>query len=313
MPDGLPLISIIIVNYDTPDLTTQCLQSLQQLVHEGFEYNILVVDNGSQKPYKIPKKISDSKKTKAKEVKLIRTEANIGFTGGNNLGMSHAVKYYNSDYFLLLNSDTTVDPEFLQKLFLCIQGERRGLATSKIYFEKGCEFYPESYNKEELGRIIWFAGGTIDWPNLMAFHRGVDEVDYGQFDHLTKTDFATGCCMLIKREVIEKIGILDKRYFLYLEDVDFSVRAVEKGYGIVFCPESVVYHKNAGSTGGSGSPIHFYYQTRNRLLFFLKHGRLRSKITAFRFWLRLMFSKNSVERKVALDYLLKRYGKQPVV
>ncbi len=313
MPDVLPLITIIIVNYDTPEFTKECVQSLRELKHDGFRYHILVVDNGSQQEFKLPQKLSQTKNSNAEQIEVIRTEANIGFTGGNNLGMSHAVKHSNPDYFLLINSDTVATPDFLQHLFLAIQGEDRGIATSKIYFEKGYEFHHDDYQSDELGQVIWFAGGTLDWPNLLAFHRGVDEVDRGQFDHLTKTDFATGCCMLIKREVIENVGILDKRYFLYLEDVDLSIRAEKKGYSLVFCPEAVIYHKNAGSSGGSGSQVHQYYQTRNRLLFFMRHSRWRQKLTAIRYLLKLLTSRQSIKRQAALDYILQRFGKQPVI
>ncbi len=313
MEQPLPLITIIIVNYDTTNFTNECLQSLQKLEHTDFRYNILVVDNGSQVVYKIPSKLKLNKGNNYETIELIRSEANIGFTGGNNLGMSYAVKLYNPDYFLLLNSDTIVRPDFLEKLFLSIQGNKRGVAGPKIYFEKGYEFFVDNYQKNQLGKVIWFAGATIDWPNLMAFHRGVDEVDRGQFDHLTKTDFVTGCCMLIKREVIEKVGILDKRYFLYLEDVDYCMRVLRHGYDLVFCPESVIYHKNAGSSGGSGSAIHLYYQTRNRLLFFIQHAPQRYKLTAIKFLLRLLVSLDKTERQASLDYLLKRYGKQPII
>ncbi len=313
MANNTPLISIIIVNYDTPKLTADCLSSLQTINHEGFRYNVLVVDNGSQPEFNIPKKYTVKKNTTAEQVELIRSDANIGFTGGNNLGMSYAVKHYNPDYFLLLNSDTTVEPNFLAELFAGIQGKNRGIAGSKIYFEKGCEYHHDVYQEDQLGNVIWFAGGTIDWANLLAFHRGVDEVDRGQFEHLKNTDFVTGCCMLIKREVIEKIGILDKKYFLYLEDVDFCQRAVQEGYKLVFCPQSVVYHKNAGSSGGSGSRIHTYYQTRNRLLFFLKYAPQRYRLTAIKYLLKLLTSQQKIHRRAALDYLLKRFGKQPLI
>lgn len=302
-----PLISIIVVNYDTAKITLECLNSLLNLDRDEFNYHVIVVDNGSLEPFKLPKKYPES------QFELIKTENNIGFTGGNNLAISHAIKSQNSDYLLLLNSDTVVTPSFLKYLYLAIQGDERGVAVSKIYFEKNYEYHKSSYSMAEKGRVIWFAGGTIDWPNLTAFHRGVDEVDRGQFDHLTETEFATGCCMLIKREVIEEVGILDKRYFLYLEDLDYSLRAKRKGYRTVFCPQSIIYHKNAGSSGGAGSDLHLYYQTRNRLFFFLRYARLKHKITALRFLLTCLIKGSTIERRAALDFILGRMGKQPVV
>lgn len=302
-----PLISIIIVNYDTTKLTLECLDSLRNIKINDFTVNTIVVDNGSQKEFKVPARLQGD------NLEILRTDNNIGFTGGNNLGMSYAVEHYNPDYFLLLNSDTTVTKDFLNELFLSIQGDDRGIAVSKIYFEKGCEFHQKSYTKNKLGKVIWFAGGTIDWPNLTAFHRGVDEIDYGQFNNLSQTDFATGCCMLIKRELIEEVGILDKKYFLYLEDVDYSMRTIKKGYKIIFCPKSIIFHKNAGSTGGSGSLVHEYYQTRNRILFFLKYSPLRYKLTAAKFLLKMIIKGSTTQRQAAIDFVFGRFGKQPLI
>ena len=119
--------------------------------------------------------------------------------------------------------------------------------------------------------------------------------------------------MLIKREVIETIGILDKRYFLYAEDVDFSLRAKKAGFKIIFCPESIIWHKNAGSTEGVGSKIHCYYQTRNRLLLTFKHGSTRIKLTALRLMFKLLRTTTNCERQAVMDFVLRRFGKQTIV
>lgn len=315
-----PLVAIIIVNYNTPDLTKECLSSLFKIKTNGFDHQIIVVDNGSIEEFNLPKKWGK------KPVDVIRTQANLGFTGGNNLGISHAVKEYDPDYFLLLNSDTEVDPDFLNHLYNASQAnDQIGIATSKIYFHPGNEYHQSDYDSNQEGKILWYAGGSIDWKNLAAFHRGVDEVDRGQFDHfgqlqplnpkqvISQTDFVTGCCMLIKREVIETAGILDKKYFLYLEDVDFSLAAKSEGFKLYFCPESIVWHKNAGSSQGAGSQIHLYYQTRNRLLFFFRHGSLKVKLTVIRMMFKLLISGKSVERKAARDFIFGQFGKQPVI
>ncbi|MEA2056802.1 MAG: glycosyltransferase family 2 protein [Patescibacteria group bacterium] len=307
MSKPTPLISIVIVNYNTAQETKDCLESLSKIKVKNFDYNIVIVDNGSKVELKLPQKLIN------KHTELIRTEANIGFTGGNNLGIAHAVKSYNSDYFLLLNSDTTVKPNFLIKLFTCLQEDNQaGIASSKIYFYPGNEFH-KNYAKKHEGKVLWYAGGSIDWLNLAAFHRGVDEVDRGQFDQQLTSDFATGCSMLLRREVIEDVGILDKKYFLYLEDVDFSVRTKNLGYKLLFCPESIVWHKNAGSSEGAGSQIQQYYQTRNRLLFFIKYGSLKTKLTGLRLMFNFLTKGNTVERKAVYDYLMGQFGKQPVI
>ncbi|MBW7955728.1 glycosyltransferase family 2 protein [Patescibacteria group bacterium] len=317
-------VAIIIVHFNTDDETKACLESLIDVKHKGISLSTFVIDNGSKNPLHVPERLL------TKTTRIIRSDANLGFTNGNNLGISVAIREVEPDYILLLNNDTTVKPDFLEKLVLAAQAEPKlGMAVPKIYFYPGKEFHSKSYPAAERGRILWFAGGTIDWANLDAFHRGVDEIDRGQFDHTSSTEFATGCCILIPRAVLERVGTLDPRYFLYLEDVDWSQRVIHAGYDIKFVPESVVWHKNAGSSGGAGSPTHLYYQTRNRLFFFMKYaqhhfltsqqGSLAQTTQLFWFYLRVirlamqkLFQSDNSVRRGALDWFLGRMGKQAV-
>lgn len=299
-------ISIILVDYNSADLTKMCLKSLQTVKTDGFNYSVIVVDNASQKPLRL------SRSLQAKNVHLIRSESNLGFSGGNNLGVTYAAEHYNPDYICLLNNDTTVDPRFLIHLYRQIKKEDAGaMITPKIYFAKGYEYHQEAYKKDQLGNIIWYGGGAIDWPNLIAFHAGVDEVDRGQLDKTTKTDFCTGCCILISREILETVGLLDDKLFLYFEDVDLSLRAQHKGYKTLYCPDSVIWHHNGGSSEGSGSPLHTYYQTRNRIFMGLKYGSWRMRLTSLFFALRKIMNGNPVERKAAFHVLTGKMGKQP--
>ncbi len=299
-------ISIILVNYNADELTKDCLRSLQNLTAKNFRYHILVVDNGSQVPLKLPRSLQSD------HVQVIRSESNLGFTGGNNLGITYAVERYNSEYICLLNNDTTVDANFLQHLYDRLDGQViGGMVCPKIYFSKGFEYHSEAYPKSELGNVLWYAGGSIDWPNLIAFHRGVDEIDRGQFDKQLTSDFCTGACVLISREVLETIGLFDERLFLYFEDTDLSIRAKKKGYQLLFEPNAVIWHKNAGSSGGAGSVLHQYYQTRNRIFFGLKHGSDRVRLTVARFVLKKLISGTAVEKKAAWHVLLGNLGKEP--
>jgi len=298
-------ISIIIVHYNSDKDTLLCLESLQKIKAPSFKFSILVVDNGSLKNFKLPRALQ------AEQVEIIRSEANLGFTGGNNLGMSYAREKYQADYFLLLNNDTIVDENFLNELYKASKEvEKPGLLCPKIYFEKGREFQQNSYEKKDLGKVLWYAGGSIDWLNLSAFHRGVDELDRGQFDHQKVSEFATGCCVLIPRAVLETVGRLDKNYFLYFEDVDLSVRVKQAGFSLNFVPTSVIWHKNAGGSGGAGSPTSVYYQTRNRLFFAFKHGNLKVKKTALRLWFQKLIFGTKFEQKAAFDLVLGKMGKQ---
>lgn len=301
-------VSIILITYNSREDTIDCLRSLEKIKCSGFKCNIIVVDNASKDIFELPKDLQTD------HIEVIRSETNKGFTGGNNLGVYYGVEKYNSDYVLLLNNDTTVDEEFLKELVRTAQSDPRiGMVGSKIYFSKGREFHNESYDKSELGTVLWYAGGSIDWNHLAAFHRGVDEVDRGQFDTQTESDFATGCSVLVKREILEKVGMFDKRFFLYLEDVDWSVRVTKAGYKVAFCPSSVVYHKNAGSSGGSGSVIHEYYQTRNRLLFAFKHGTWKEIVTAMRIAVSILVFGSSAQRQAIVHFFTMQFGKQPIL
>jgi hypothetical protein len=302
-------VTTIIVNYNTPRETELAIRSAIMAKSDGFRHSVLVVDNGSKELLKIPKDL------RKKPVELIRSEANLGFTGGNNLGMSHAVKHYQSDYFFLLNSDAEVEKNGVQALYDALhQDPRAGIAVSKIYFTPGLEYHRKSYKKSERGKVLWYAGGSIDWPNLVAFHRGVDEVDRGQFDQQITCDFATGCALMIKRVVTEHVGILDKRFFGYYEDMDYSLRTQSAGYKLLFVPTSIVWHMNSGSVaGGSGSKFQQYYQTRNRLLVVAKHGTWRNWLTGLRFIWLILTRGAEAERRGVLDFILLRFGKQRIV
>jgi GT2 family glycosyltransferase len=301
-------ISIIIVDYNTPADVKEAVESILSSSLSSFKIKIIIVDNGSKIPLKLPKSILKQ------NVEIIRSEANLGFTGGNNLGISYAIRNYQPDYFLLINPDTIVKKNFLVELYKTLLSHpQAGIACSKIYFYKDNEYHKKSYLKSQRGKVLWYGGGSIDWENFVADHRGVDEVDRGQLDHQTQSDFCTGCCILIKREIIEKIGLLDKKFFLYSEDVDFCLRVKKAGFKNMFSPNSVIWHKNAASSGGAGNKVQMYYQTRNRILLVFKHGSLRNKILIFRLIFQLLAKGNSFERKAVKDFFLGKFGKQPIL
>ncbi|MFZ5376073.1 MAG: glycosyltransferase family 2 protein [Patescibacteria group bacterium] len=301
-------LAIIIVNYNTQKDTRECLASLSKVDFKGASYKIIVVDNASKEPLHLAKSLLDN------NTEIIRSESNLGFTGGNNLGISYAIKKYQSEFFLLLNSDTTVADNFYQALKKTLQAHSQAAIVSpKIYFYPGNEYHLQSYTKKERGKILWFAGGSIDWQHLSSFHRGVDELDRGQFDHETEIDFATGCCMLFKRELVERIGIFDKRFFLYSEDVDYCLRAKRAGYKIIFSPLSVIWHKNSGSSEGVGSKVQTYYQTRNKLLLALKHDFWSHKLAIFLITMQIITNGSSTEKQALFDLIFRRLGKQQII
>jgi hypothetical protein len=242
-------------------------------------------------------------------LKIIQSDVNLGFAGGQNIGIKYGIEN-GIDYFVVLNNDVVLDENFLEELLKTFEREKNcGLVSPKIYFAKGYEFHKDRYKEINLGSVIWYAGGKMDWENVLASHIGVDEVDGGQFDKLQKTDFASGCCEMIKKEVFEKIGFFDEKYFLYYEDNDLSQRAKKKGFDIYYQPSAILWHKNAGSTGGSGSVLQDYYITRNRLLFGFKFASIKSKLALVRESLKFIIAGRSSQKKGAIDFYLGRFGK----
>src|SRR5579883_2460211 len=183
----------VTINYNKEEVTLQWLASMEKIKTPGFSLSMVIVDNASTKPF-----ILNQKK---ENVHVIRSEDNTGFTGGNNIGMEYALAH-GADYILIINNDTIVDPNLVKNLLEVLDSNPHiGLTAPKIYFAKGHEFHKDRYKKEDLGKVFWYAGGYTDWANVKSIHRGVDEVDHGQYDKPEKIEFASGCCMLIKKEV----------------------------------------------------------------------------------------------------------------
>ncbi len=298
-------ISIIVLHYNTPQETHRCLGSLARLQLKKQKYDVVVVDNGSREPFALFP--SEQKRG----VQLVRSESNLGFTGGNNLGIYYAIERFNSEYVCLLNSDTKVESNFLKQLTIFMDEHPRvGAACPLIYFAAGSEYHKESYEPSQRGNIVWYAGGSIDLRNLHAFHKHIDEVNQGQIVDSLDEDFATGCCVMLRREVLEKVSGFDDRYFLYLEDVDLSQRIQDAGYQIALCASAEVWHYNAGSTGGPGSSLHVYYQTRNRFLFFWQYGSWRVRVTLLSWALSRLFKGTSAEQTGIFHAIIQKYGKE---
>jgi GT2 family glycosyltransferase len=296
-------ISIILVNWNGKNDTIECIKSLLKLEKNNFTFNIIVVDNGS----------TDGSEHAivhmyGKKVIIIPNTENLGFAEGNNRGIIHALKMKSSSVWLL-NNDTTVHPKALSELFNAEKKYGNGIFGSKIFFSKNHEFHKDRYKKNDLGKVIWYAGGKIDWKNMYASHYGVDEVDHGQFIKNLETEFITGCSMYISRDVIDTIGYLDNDYYLYLEDVDFCLRAKQKGYVSRFIPSSIIWHKNAGSTSRPGNRLQEYYLTRNRIIVSLRYAKNRTKIAVFREAFQMLFFGSNIRKRAVLDVLFGKLGR----
>lgn len=238
-----PLVSIVSVNWNQPDLTRHMLESLEGVTYPNCE--TFVVDNGSTK--------GDlrSLKNDFPDMKLIISPENLGFAGGNNLALDKV----SGKYVLLLNNDTEVDPGFLEPLVNLMESDASiGIVSPKIFF----------FDQKDT---LQYAGTTLMHPITGRGRKfGYNEIDQGQYDKLTETGFTNGACMLIRKTIFDKIGFLYENYFLYYEEHDFTHRARELGYKIYFQPESRIFHKVSASTGKL-SPLKAYYLHRNRHVF----------------------------------------------
>ena len=301
-------IAIVILNWNGKENTLACLRSISRLQSTDYSLQTIVIDNASsdESVESIKYYVSGIKGSK---IELIVNNKNLGYAGGNNVGIRYAIDV-EAEYVLILNNDTLVDRNLIEELLKVAKtDEKIGIVAPKIYFAPGFEFHRDRYKKNELGKVIWYAGGTMDWANVIGSHRGVDEVDQGQYNKIEKTDFASGCCLLLKAELIKKVGMFDEKYFLYYEDSDLSERAKKAGFDIVYAPKAVLWHKNAGSAGGSGSTLQDYYITRNRLLFGMRYAPIRAKIALFRESIGLLTSGREWQKKGVADFYGGRFGK----
>ena len=244
--DNKPAITGIILNWNGAQDTLACLESLTDVSYPHFA--ILVVDNGST---------DDSVKviqTAFPDIELVETGENLGFAGGNNVGLRHALAM-NTDYALLLNNDTVVDPDFIEQLVTVVQeNDRIGVVGPTIYYHS----HPNT---------IWSAGGAIDWRRGWTWMVGLDEKDKGQFGTTPRpVDFVTGCALMISRRALESAGLLDERFFMYYEETEWCVRVARAGFEIRHVPTARIWHKIAPQAQAV-SPFVHYYMTRNRLLF----------------------------------------------
>lgn len=226
----VPKVSIIIVTTNGRRYIERCLQSVQELNYPDFE--IIVSDNSSTDG--TPELI----RGKFPEVRLLCHQRNLGFAGANNAGMRVA----SGQYFFLLNDDTYVHPEILSVLVGAAENSAAiGVVGPKIYF------YDES--------VVWYAGARIDWKRGEAVHlgRGMRDEELLE-DRERDVDFITGAALLIKKEVTEKIGLLDETFFIYYEDADWCFKARRAGYRIVYVPFGGVWHTKSATTST------FFYQ-----------------------------------------------------
>lgn len=258
----LAVITVVYNNYtDLPDF----FESFQRQVSSQFHVFVADLSTKPNENFVWP------------EFTTRITGQNKGYAYGLNQGLQKAMDV-GYQKFIIINNDTVVSKDFINKCEISLKKYPEALIGGKIYYAKGYEFHKKSYAAQDLGNVLWYAGGILDWKNALGKHRGVDEIDKGQYDRVEETDFVTGCLMVFDENLIKKVGLMDESYFMYYEDTDWCERIKKRGGILIYDPSIVIWHKNAQSTGGSGSALHEKYLKRNQLMFSLRYAPLRTKL-----------------------------------
>lgn len=241
-----PLVYVVLANWNRTADTLECLESLTQQSYPNLR--LLVVDNASTDG--APKLIEE----RFPQVEQVLNPKNLGFTGGYNAGMRASLQG-GADFIFVLNNDTLLAPDTIQLLVDASTPEDVGMVSPMIFFA----VEPDK---------IWSAGGTVSRLTLeITDNHGREK----KFSEITERDFLSGCAMLIKRPVLEKVGMFDDNFFWYYEDSDLSLRVRQAGYRLLLVPQAQIWHKVSMSSGGSDSPVERYFMGRNSTLFFRKH------------------------------------------
>ncbi len=274
-----PLISIITINYNQTEVTIELLRSIERIDYASYE--VILVDNASHEDP------SERVKREFPQVKIIRSEENLGFAGGNNLGM----RYASGDYFFFVNNDTELTPDLLDKLLQPFTlFDKVGVVSPKIKY----------FNDQHL---IQYAGFTSVNPFTGRNKKiGELEPDFGQYDKGQFTAYAHGAAMMVKRSVVEEVGPMPEVYFLLYEELDWCTQIRRAGYEIYYEGSATIYHKESVSMGKE-SPLKAYYYLRNRILF------MRRNFSGLKLGIFYIYTTLLVIPKILLKYLIKQQNK----
>jgi len=295
-------ISVVILNWNNYEETASCLSSVDAALQKSLSVKVILVDNGSDKDQR-EKLVKINPKNI--QIEYVLNKKNFGFTKGNNIGLKKALEDQ-GELVVVLNNDTRVDKNFFDECASFFKNhDTVGVMSPKIYFEKGYEFHKDKYRENQLGKVIWAAGGKIDWNNVVGVNRGIDSVDSGQFENGGVCDFASGACCVFRKNALKKVGFFDERYFMYFEDVNMGVKLKKNGWKVYYNPKAIIWHKVARSSSIGGA-LNDYFITRNRLLFGFSYAPVRSKFALFRESIKLLFAGRVWQRVGVRDFYLGR-------
>jgi GT2 family glycosyltransferase len=290
-PTTAPRVAVVLINFNSPDLTAACLESLQRSSYPSQE--LIVVDNGS----------TDASvaalTARFPHVTVLPQERNIGFAAGNNAGIALALRR-DAAFVWILNNDTVVHEDCLSRLVSACEEPGVGMSTGRIL----------RYGAPDT---IWYAGGRHSLWTGRTVHFGMGRRDVARYHIRRDVEFVSGCCMLVKRQLIEQAGAFDDRFFIYVEDADWSVRARRAGFRLVYAPDAVVFHHadsatvskiSMGASAGTVSPWKHYLTARNTIWVERKHAAALQRV-AFA----LLFTLGRVGYLVLGMMVLRRWDK----
>jgi GT2 family glycosyltransferase len=256
-------VCVVLLNWNGRDDTLACLDSLRLSDYPHLE--IVVVDQGSQDG------LVEVLRQRGSHVKLFASEVNLGFTGGNNQGIRYGLES-GADYIMLLNNDTIVDRHCISELVHAAESNPAAGALG-----------PKIYQCDESNRI-WSLGGIVDFSENVGQMRGYGRIDRGQFDALTEVDFISGCAVMVHREVVEAVGLLNEEFYPgYYEDADWGMRIRAAGYVNLVVPSAKIWHKASASTGGDYNPTSKYLMGHHAVVFMRKYAKWHQWVRWFIF------------------------------
>jgi hypothetical protein len=242
-----PVWQAVVLSWNGREDTLSCLESLGNVKHGGFQ--VVCVDNGSE----------DGSQQAVRErfphVRLIEAGSNLGYSGGNNLGIRHALEH-GAAWVMLVNNDATVAGDVVDGFMRAADlYPRAGILAGKVYFA-------------ERPQTIWFAGQRVgERLGYSGRPRGYGRADSARYSRVCETGRAVGALMAISREAIEAVGLLDEELFAYVEDVDWALRVRRAGMQVAFAAGARAWHRVSASTGGEAASTHtLYYGARNTVI-----------------------------------------------
>lgn len=288
-------ISIIIINWNNKKLTEQCYNSIPSQFR-GYTLTFYIVDNNSSD------NSTDYFKKKHMKATIVELKDNLGWAGGNNVAIRLAF-FNGADSILLLNNDVIVTKNLIKRLLSVLYSDKNiGIVGPLSFFADNTQ-------------IIADAGGRIKKNRFFGINDASGSFYSKKYNLIHEVDFISGACMMIKAEVFKTIGLFNEKYFLYYEDVDFCLRAKQKGYLSFINQKAFIYHR-VSATVGKNSNIHHYYTTRNHLLLLEYYAPFLVKVKEYirlpkTIW-EFAHTKDATAKKYSLlgiyDYILHRFG-----